>query len=151
MYRVKRYLIAKAADKVEAIGFMGLSCEGCNEELKRERGCHLPGYQYRAEVTWRIDYHEPLSWRDRALFCPRSVLGWYPDVEHTVEVALEIQEAGGLGASTGEAIDDLNAWYKGAYDLVMNAEKRAQQEQGAARSRLAEQVRREQEAASKMR
>ncbi len=145
MYRLKRYHVAKVGDKTETIGFSGLSCAGCDSETKKVRGCHLPGFSYRSQYTWRIDYHEPLGDRDRALFCPASLLALYPEVAEIIDEALEMKEEG-LAAYAGEAPANLDAWYNGAYRLVMGVSARAVQETEAAASNLSVQKRREQEA-----
>lgn len=147
LYRLKRYHTAKAGDKVEYIGFKGLSCEQCDEETKRERGCHLPGYSYPSQVTWRVDYHDPVTDADRALFCPNSLLGLVPELLQIVDDALEIKEVG-IAAYAKEAPADLDAWYNEAYRLVRDASARAQQEAEAAALTLSTQNKREQEAKS---
>lgn len=148
VYRLRRYHTAKAGAKVQTVGFSGLSCVGCDEEMKRERGCRLPGYTYTSELLWRVDYHEPLTAKDRALFCPASLLTLAPEVVDLVDEALEIK-AEGLAAYSGDAPAQLPAWYNEAYRMVRDASARAQQEVDATALALSVQLNREKEARSK--
>jgi len=134
-YRGLRYHLAQVGDKVEKIGYAGLSCEGCDLEQKEERGCQLPGYHFISEGGWKIDYHDPPLPSDTCYVCPLSVIDARPEGQAIVEEALYIEDHGGLVEYTGLAVGDLPAWYTRAYDLVLGhkartqrqAEKRAQQ------------------------
>lgn len=149
-YRLKRYHTAKVGDKTEVVGFIGLSCVGCDDETKRVRGCHLPGYSYPSEILWRIDYHEPLTKEDRAEFCPNSLTVLAPSLFTIIDEALEIKQEGGLASYTREAPSDLPHWYNKAYRDVRDAGLRAEQEAEAAALALSTQNKREQEARNKM-
>ncbi len=150
VYRLRRYHTARAGDRVEYIGFKGLSCEGCTDALKRERGCHLPGYSYRSLNVWRVDYHDPVTAADRVEFCPNSLLVLASDAVEVVNGALDIIDAGGLKPFSDIAPANLPQWYKGAYDLVVAARSRAEQEADNQALAMQTQKRRELELLNKM-
>ncbi len=115
--------------------------------MKVERGCRLPGYDYRSRILWRIDFHDPLTAADRVEFCPNSLLTLAPEVVQIVDDALSIEENGGPGKFSGEAPSNLDQWYNGAYSIVQEAKGRAMQEAQSVALAIAEQKKRELEAA----
>ena len=122
-----RYHLAVGGGKTRTIGLTGISCETCDRETKQERGCHLPGYSFRAELPWKIDHSGHQRGEDLCWACPVSVAALNPDVKLIVSEALSIKQRG-LSEYTGMAIGDLDAWYVGAFELVENAAGRAQAE-----------------------
>lgn len=127
-YRGLRYHTARVGTKTDKIGYAGLSCEGCDLEMKEERGCQLPGYHFVSEGGWRIDYHDPPRPADLCRVCPLSVIDARPEGLALVEEALDIEQHGGLVEYTGLAVGDLPSWYVAAYDEVMGVKARAQKE-----------------------
>lgn len=137
VYRICRYHTARAGERTEQVGFSGLNCASCDRELKEERGCRLPGYHFRAEHPWRIDFHEPRIPQDVVWFCPISALSGRGELRQIIEDALDIKEEGGLANASKVALDDLNNWYVVAYKFVLEASKRAQHQAQALSMELA--------------
>ncbi len=131
---------AKGGGKVREIGLTGLSCKDCDLETKQERGCHLPGYSFRAEYPWKFDHRGHRLPEDFCYCCPTSVVLLRPEYLLIVARALEIESGGGVHEETNEGRGDLDAWYVDAYDLVMAAKSRAQAEAQKLADSFAEQA-----------